>query len=110
MRGAFRRARCWRVFVGPNVKISSLSPLAAIIPFLYFLSLTISITRLGLLAGISFFFVFGLEIEAPLTFDFSRWYAPYSAATLVLVLLLALFAFKTALGSRKLFRTDLFED
>jgi multidrug transporter EmrE-like cation transporter len=64
----------------------------------------------GLLSGIFFFSVFWLLLQAPLTFDFSRWYAPYGAATLALVLLLALFAFKTALGSRKLFKTDLFED
>jgi hypothetical protein len=75
-----------------------------------FLVLAIFITRFGLLAGVFSYSVHMLLVGAPLTFDFSRWYAPYSAATFVLVLLLALFAFKTALGSQKLFRTDLFED
>jgi serine/threonine-protein kinase len=76
----------------------------------FMLALAICITRFGLLAGIFSYCVFWLLFPAPLTFDFSRWYAPYSAATLVLVLLLALFAFKTALGSRKLFKTDLFAE
>jgi len=64
------------------------------------LALAICITRFGLLAGIFSYSVFYLLLQAPLTFDFSRWYASYGAAALAPVLLLALFAFKT----------DLFED
>ena len=78
-------------------------------PFVWFLAVGILITRLGLLARISFFLLVGFILYAPLTVDFARWYASYSAATLVLVLLFTLFAFKTALVGRKLFKTDLFE-
>jgi hypothetical protein len=52
------------------------------------LALAFSITRFGLLAGIFSYSAFWILLQAPLTLDFSRWYAPYSAASLFLFVLL----------------------
>jgi hypothetical protein len=38
-----------------------------------------------------------------LTWDFSRWYAPYSTMTLLVVLAIALYGFSCSIGSRHLF-------
>jgi succinate dehydrogenase/fumarate reductase cytochrome b subunit len=54
-------------------------------------------------------FVLVLLNNFPLTADFSAWYAGISLAITLLILAIAVFAFHSALGGRKLFQEGFLE-
>ena len=64
---------------------------------------TICTMRVGVLAVAVAFYTHSVLVTTPLTFDFSRWYAPLSTITLLLILASASYAFLVSLGKRKLF-------
>ena len=58
------------------------------------------LVRVGLLAAVTQFYVFGLFIFFPVTGDFGAWYAGAGVTALLVFGALALFGFTTALGGR----------
>ena len=63
--------------------------------------LTIAILRFGLIAAI-FGYATKSILELPHTLDFSAWYAGTTMVPLILLALLALYGFRTALGGQRL--------
>jgi len=63
-------------------------------------TLTILISRFGLLATIVAQLFFFLSIAYPLTTDFSAWYAPSTIFALVIALGVAIYGFYISLGGR----------
>ena len=61
--------------------------------------------RVGLVAVMVSLFVYRVFLVFPITFDTSAWYAGYGYAALLVVVSLALFGFRTALGDRPLMET-----
>jgi hypothetical protein len=62
--------------------------------------LIIAVARFGLLAGVAHNFVLALTQRGPLTTDPSVWYADATAASLLTLAALAVFAFRAARGGR----------
>ena len=62
--------------------------------------------RFGLLATVASAFFLSVFDQVPMTFDFTRWYAPSTLVPIAVVLLLLLWAFKTSLGGRALFQDE----
>lgn len=58
--------------------------------------------RVGLLGAVFAQFVYSALVSAPVTLDFSRWYAGWGLGAVLVVLALALYGFYTSLGSRPL--------
>ena len=58
------------------------------------------IVRLGLLAAVLQFYVWGLFIFFPLTADLSAWYAGAGVSAALVLATLTLYSFRTALGGR----------
>jgi hypothetical protein len=56
--------------------------------------------RVGLLAAVAAFYVWGLFVLFPLTWNLDAWYAGSSVAALLDLAALALFGFTTSLGGR----------
>jgi hypothetical protein len=56
--------------------------------------------RVGLLAAVAAFYVWGLFVLFPLTSDLEAWYAGSGVVALLVLAALALFGFTTALGGR----------
>jgi serine/threonine-protein kinase len=81
-------------------------PLSAIFAGLFMAALT----RFGLLSSAVTLFTFLVTIRAPLTFDWSAWYAGRSYALLGFFTLLLLAASYTSLGGKPLFGKALLED
>ncbi len=65
--------------------------------------------RVGLLAAVVAFYVSGLFIVFPVTWELSRWYAGAGVSALLVVAGLAAFGFTTALAGRPAFGTAAFE-
>jgi serine/threonine-protein kinase len=68
------------------------------------------LVRFGLLASATLLFTFTLLRVAPLTFDWSEWYAGRSFAVLFSFVAVLLLAFYTSLGGKPLFGRALLED
>jgi hypothetical protein len=68
------------------------------------------LVRFGLLSAATLLFTFVVLSEAPLTLDWSVWYAGRSLAVLAFFTVLLLFAFHTSLGGKPLFGRALLED
>jgi len=64
------------------------------------LVIALTLVRLGPLAAGAMWFTSIFLMSSPLRASFATWYAPYALATLALVLVLALWSFRTALGGR----------
>jgi hypothetical protein len=65
-----------------------------------------ALVRFGLITLTVAVFVANTMLNVPVTFDFSRWYAPYALAVPLFVLGLAIWGFYTALAGQKLFKLD----
>jgi Protein kinase domain/zinc-ribbon domain len=63
----------------------------------------ICMLRNGLLGLVVAYYTWLILIFQTLTWDFSRWYAPYSTMTLLVVLAIAFYGFSCSLGGRPLF-------
>jgi hypothetical protein len=63
----------------------------------------VGIARFGLLSSVVMGFVLSILVDVPITLDLSQWYAPAFLACLGVVLGLALWAFRTSLGSQPVF-------
>jgi serine/threonine-protein kinase len=73
--------------------------------FLLFIAVLIAcMLRLGLLSVIGAAFLTNALLAAPLTTDFSRWYAGPALVSVFAVMAVALWAFYISLAGRKLFR------
>jgi len=66
----------------------------------------VSLVRFGLITLAIAVFVADTMLNVPVTFDFSRWYAPNAMSVPVVVLGLAVWAFWTALAGQKLIKSD----
>lgn len=101
------------VFVGIWVFYKSLGAqhLALHVPTMVLLygSAAFVMVRFGLIALISGFFVTDLLVNLPMTSDFSSWFVGSGIFAYAMVLVLALWAFHTALGGHKLWKEDLFD-
>ncbi len=101
------------VFVGIWVFYKSLGAqhLAIHVPTMVLLYGTAAfvMVRFGLIALISGFFVTDLLLSLPMTGDFSSWFIGAVIFPYASVMALALWAFYTSLGGRKLWREDLFD-
>jgi len=62
----------------------------------------IILLRLGLLAYVVALFTYGLLSSAPLTLDFSRWYAPQSLFVLFVLLGMLVYGLRVATGNKPL--------
>jgi len=60
--------------------------------------------RFGLVVAMVADAVLAILRAIPLTLDLSAWYAGAAAVPLLLIVLLALYGFRTSLGKRKLIR------
>jgi hypothetical protein len=69
---------------------------------------TLLLMRAGLLATVVAFYVSGLFIVFPVTWELSRWYAGGGVAALLVLALLTAFGFTTALAGRPAFGTALY--
>jgi hypothetical protein len=89
----------WTLFSLQTENPWALLPLS-ILAGLLMATCTIRNGVLGLVVANYTFFILSFQT---LTWDFSRWYAPYSIMTLLAVLAIALYGFFFSLGSRRLF-------
>lgn len=101
------------VFVGIWVFYKSLGGqhLAVLIPTLTLIYGTAAfvMVRFGLIALVSGFFVSDLLLNLPMTSDFSSWFIGAVIFGYAGVLALALWAFHTSVGGRRLWKEDLFD-
>ena len=65
-----------------------------------------ALVRFGLITLALAVFVADTMLNIPVTFDFSRWYAPNAMSVPIVVLALAVWAFWTALAGQKLIKGD----
>jgi hypothetical protein len=65
--------------------------------------------RFGVLSLATGFFVFMMIAQFPTTSDLSVWYSRGSLVVLTTVLALSVWAFRAALGGRKMWRDDLLD-
>jgi hypothetical protein len=70
----------------------------------------ILVERFGLLAAVVFWLFYNLLVGAAPSLDFSNFYATYALPGLLLVVALALYAFRISLGSQPLFGAASLED
>ena len=68
------------------------------------------LSRVGLVAVIVGQFVESLIMTNPVTSDFSAWYAPAGNFTIILVAVLLLYGFYTALAGQSLLHGRLLDD
>lgn len=66
-----------------------------------------ALVRFGLITLAVAVFVANTMLNVPVTFDFSRWYAPYAATVPLMILAIALWSFYTALGGQQLFKAEM---
>ena len=70
----------------------------------------VGVMGVGLLAAVTmYYFQILLTYVAP-SFDFSSWYASFSLPALVVLVALALYAFRISLGNQPIFGTATLED
>jgi serine/threonine protein kinase len=69
----------------------------------------IALVRFGLITLAIAVFVADTMLSVPVTFDFSRWYAPAAMCIPTAVLALGVWSFYTALGRQKLFKGEMLE-
>jgi len=69
----------------------------------------LALVRYGLITLAVAVFVGNTVANAPVTFDFSRWYAPNALTAPIMILALAVWSFYTALGGQKLIRGEMLE-
>ena len=65
-----------------------------------------ALVRFGLITLTIAVFIANTMLNVPVTFDFSRWYAPYALAVPLFVLALAFWGFYTALAGQSLFKIE----
>ncbi len=70
--------------------------------------ITLLVVRFGLLASTSYFFVFLLLNQSPITTDFTLWYADRTVFALALVVALGFYGLRTSLAGRPLFGSSNF--
>jgi hypothetical protein len=63
----------------------------------------------GVLPLVTGALVHATMLRFPITSDFSAWYSGASLVALGMILALAVWSFRHALGGRRLFKTDLLE-
>jgi serine/threonine-protein kinase len=68
------------------------------------------VTRFGLLAAISMRYFQLLLFAVPPSFDFAEWYAAFSMPGLILLLLLAGYAFRISIGEQRILGSALLEE
>ncbi len=68
-----------------------------------------ALVRFGLITLTVAVFVANTVLNVPVTFDFSRWYAPYALSIPIFVLAVAIWGFYTALAGQRLFKTEILE-
>lgn len=68
------------------------------------------VTRFGLLAAISMRYFQLLLLAVPPSFDFAEWYAAFSMPGLILLLLLAGYAFRVSIGEQRILGSALLEE
>ena len=68
------------------------------------------VTRFGLLATISMRYFDLLLTSIPPSFDFAEWYAAFSMPGLILLLLLAGYAFRISIGEQRILGSALLEE
>jgi hypothetical protein len=68
------------------------------------------VTRFGLLAAISMRYFQLLPFAVPPSFDFAQWYAAFSMPGLILLLLLAGYAFRISIGEQRILGSALLEE
>jgi len=96
--------RKWLAGVVFLVAAAALFPFQAILfKSLFAALLTLLVVRFGLLATTSFFFVFLLFNQSPMTADFSLWYADRTVFALALVVVLSFYGLRTSLAGRPIF-------
>lgn len=71
---------------------------------------TVLYTRFGFVAAIAYGFFFGLTFRAPITKDFSAWYADSSLIILAIVLALAIYGFYTSIAGQPILKTNFLDD
>jgi len=69
----------------------------------------LALVRYGLITLAVAVFVGNTVANAPVTFDFSRWYAANALTAPIMILALAVWSFYTALGGQKLIRGEMLE-
>ncbi|HYO91326.1 MAG TPA: hypothetical protein VEQ40_06805, partial [Pyrinomonadaceae bacterium] len=72
--------------------------------------LTVTVTRFGLLAAITWQFFFLLSFTWPLTLNFSQWYSSGTIFVLMVLCGLALYGFYTSLAGQQLFREGILKE
>jgi hypothetical protein len=87
--------------------VNASSQASGIFAVLYSLPFVWVMIRFGILPCILMTAIAGPTSGWPLTSDFSAWYAPIGLTSVALVLALALWSFRNALGGRKVFPGDL---
>ena len=80
---------------------------SAVFAVLYALPFLWVMIRFGILPCILMTAIAGPTFNWPLTSDLSAWYAPTGLIVVALVLALAVWSFRNALGGRKVFHGDL---
>ncbi len=85
-------------------------PLALLIALLNALVLTTILVRFGILAYGTCIFIKAIVVRFPVTLDLSRWYAGRSVLALSVVLALAIYGFRCALGKQAAFGGLIAED
>ncbi len=66
-------------------------------------AVVITVSRFGLLAGVSYFLFFALCFQYPMTLNLSNWYAGSSLFAISVLLGLSGYGFHTSLGGQKVF-------
>ena len=101
----------WRM-VNPEDLVTVLPfPTPLLLPLPPFAAIIISVlVRFGMLSSVALFVTLVVLAQAPLTLDWSTWYAGRSFALLAFFVALLLFAFHTSLGGKPLFGKALLED
>jgi len=109
LRAVFRNA--WVVAAAlvlvVSVNVSGTLGPSAFFAVLYSLPFVWVMIRFGILPCIMMTVIAGPTFSWPLTSDFSAWYAPIGLVAVALVLALAVWSFRNALGGRKVFHADL---
>jgi hypothetical protein len=97
------------IFTFLNAYGSSHRWLAATSGALVYAIAAFALVRFGLITLTVAVFVANTLLNVPVTFDFSRWYAPYALSIPIFVLVLACWSFYTALAGQRLFKSEMLE-
>ncbi len=69
----------------------------------------VALVRFGLITLGVAVFIANTMLNVPVTFDFSRWYAPFAMSIPIVILALAIWSFSTALAGQKLIKAEILE-